>query len=158
MSRYKYHFCSAVNIYIYFFPDRYALLSELKCIPFSLLKNIQRKLTNVRYTRQCLKTEKDEVKEIRHFQNVKHKLDEKNISLKAGYMWQISIRFFFFFLKKNIIMMSKHSPYNSLGMRYWREGEHLTGFLADRKKAERKYWDICFVSSDIQGWFKAGQL
>ena len=86
MSRYKYHFCSAVNIYIYFFPDRYALLSELKCIPFSLLKNIQRKLTNVRYTRQCLKTEKDEVKEIRHFQNVKDKLDEKNISLKAGYM------------------------------------------------------------------------
>ena len=55
MSRYTYHFCSVINIYIYFFPDRYALLSELKCIPFSLL-NIQRKQTNVRYTRQCLKS------------------------------------------------------------------------------------------------------
>ena len=112
MSRYTYHFCSVVNIYIYFFPDRYALLSELKCIPFSLL-NIQRKQTNVRYTRQ--KVENAEVKEIRHFLDAKDRFRWTKYINSWLYLTDFITSFFF---KKNIIMMSKHSPYNSLGMRY----------------------------------------
>lgn len=106
MSRYTYHFCSVVNIYIYYFPDRFALLSELKCIPFSLL-NIQRKRTNVRLNA--------EVKEIRHFLNAKHRFRWTKYISTWLYVTDFNTSFF---LKKKIIMMSKHSPYNSLGMRY----------------------------------------
>lgn len=86
MSRYTYHFCSVVNIYIYFFPDRFALLSELKCIPFSLL-NIQRKRTNVRLNA--------EVKEIRHFLNAKHRFRWTKYISTWLYVTDFNTSFFF---------------------------------------------------------------